>query len=105
MKSPSLHGGRGELLLIIGGRIGIMVRAAVLVTAHMLKIQCITKGLSTPHIKSQDHGAEQADMQMRVRHQKGMVGMLDMVEDITVVEGMLVEGMLEGMLAVDTANQ
>lgn len=104
MKSPSLHGGRGELLLIIGGRIGIMVRTAPIAT-HMPKTQRITKGLGTLHIKSQDHGAEQADMQMRVRHQKGMVGMLDMVEDITAVAGMLVEGMLEGMLAVDTANQ
>ena len=73
--------------------------------AHTPKAQYITKDLSTLHIKSRDRGVEQVVMRMRVRHQKGMAGIL---EDIVRHQEGLEEDMEEGTVAgrvVDTANQ
>jgi hypothetical protein len=106
MKSLHLYrGGPGPLPPIIGGLIGIMVRAGVLVAVlvavvtmvHTPKAQCIIKGPSL--IKNHDHGAEQAVMRMRVRRQEGM-------EDIMLrQEVMEAEGTVAADRVADTANQ
>jgi hypothetical protein len=79
--------------------------------AHMPKAQYITKDLSILLIKSRDRGVEQVVMRMRVRHQKGMAGIL---EDIVrhqegLEEDMLVDMAVEDRVAdrvvADTANQ
>ena len=103
MKSLRLYrGGRGTLLPIIGGLIGVMVRAVeVRAVVHTQMAQCITKDPSL--IKNHDHGAEQAVMRTRVRHQEGMEDIM-LRQEVMEMED-TVEDLVAAALAAGTDNQ